>query len=220
MTIADNIRSVRQDLPREVELVCVSKFHPEEAILEAYRVGERDFGENHVQEMVRKHEALPPDIRWHMLGHLQTNKVRQIVPFVYLIHSVDSLHLMQTIEREATRIDRTISVLLEVHVAREETKSGMTPDELDQLLRSGVLATMPHIRVRGIMGMATQTDDEQEVRRCFRALHELYLNYRSYWPEEEHPILSMGMSHDRSLALQEGSNMVRIGTAIFGERNY
>ncbi len=211
--IAAHIATIRATLPPEVQLICVSKYHPEACIEEAYAAGERDFGESHVQEVVRKQAALPKDIRWHFIGHLQTNKVRALVPFVYLIQSVDSLRLLETIEREAARIDRTVSVLLEVHVAREESKSGFAPTELEALLESGVLASMSHIRVQGIMGMATHTDDTQEIHRCFDTLHTLYASH------PEWTVLSMGMSEDYPLAVEAGSTMVRVGSKIFGERN-
>ncbi len=211
--IAAHIATIRATLPPEVQLICVSKYHPEACIEEAYAAGERDFGESHVQEVVRKQAALPKDIRWHFIGHLQTNKVRALVPFVYLIQSVDSLRLLETIEREAARIDRIVSVLLEVHVAREESKSGFAPTELEALLESGVLASMSHIRVQGIMGMATHTDDTQEIYRCFDTLHTLYASH------PEWTVLSMGMSEDYPLAVEAGSTMVRVGSKIFGERN-
>ncbi len=215
MTIVqEHIASIRATLPAGVTLICVSKFHPAEAIEEAYEAGERDFGESHVQELTRKQECLPNDIRWHFIGHLQTNKVRAIVPYIYLIHSVDSLRLLETIQKEAARINRRVAVLLEVHVAKEETKSGFLPEELRALLDSGVLSTMPNIEVRGIMGMATNTEDTEEVRRCFGTLAEIYHAH------PEWTVLSMGMSEDYELAIEAGSNMVRIGSAIFGERDY
>ena len=211
--IAAHIAAIRATLPPEVQLVCVSKYHPKACIEEAYTAGERDFGESHVQEVVRKQAALPKDIRWHFIGHLQTNKVRALVPFVYLIQSVDSLRLLETIEREAARIGRTVSVLLEVHVAREESKSGFTPTELEALLESGVLTTLPHIRVRGIMGMATNTDDTEEIQRCFDTLHTIYAAHTEW------TILSMGMSEDYPIAVKAGSTMVRVGSAILGIRS-
>ena len=151
-------------------MICVSKFHPAEAIMEAYQVGERDFGESRVQELLPKYEALPKDIRWHFIGHLQTNKVKMIVPFVHLIHSVDSLRLLETINREAAKIQRRVRVLLEVHVAKEESKSGFTPEELETFFNQGLLSTFKYIELCGIMGMATNTDDEQEIRRCFQTI--------------------------------------------------
>ena len=206
--ITQHIADIRRHLPDGVTLVCVSKFHPCEAILEAYNAGERDFGESRVQELLPKYETLPHDIRWHFIGHLQTNKVRAVIPFVYLIQSVDSLHLLETINREAERIQRRVKVLLEVHVAREETKTGFAPDELP-----ADFTPYPWVEVCGIMGMATQTDDTQEIRRCFHALKTIRDTRRL-------PVLSMGMSHDYLIAIEEGSNLVRIGTTIFGERNY
>lgn len=214
MSVATNIAAVRTHIPAGVTLVCVSKFHPASMIEEAYAVGERDFGESHVQELLRKQQTLPADIRWHMIGHLQTNKVRSIIPFVYLIHSVDSLRLLQVIQREAAMQDKVVNILLEVHVAREETKSGFAPDELQDLLGSGVLRQMPNICVKGIMGMATNTDDTTEIRRCFDTLSAIYRAH------PEWNTLSMGMSEDYPQAIAAGSNMVRIGSAIFGERQY
>ncbi len=212
--IQEHIESIRATLPSGVTLICVSKFHPAEAIAEAYQAGERDFGESHVQELARKQESLPKDIRWHFIGHLQTNKVRTIVPYIYLIHSVDSLRLLETLQKEAARIGRRVAVLLEVHVAKEETKSGFLPDELQALLESGALSAMPNIEVKGIMGMATNTDDTTEIKRCFDALAAIY-HAHTEWT-----VLSMGMSEDYELAIEAGSNMVRIGSAIFGERDY
>lgn len=241
-TIRGHLASIRSTLPEGVELLCVSKFHPAEAILEAYEAGERDFGESRVQELLLKYEALPKDIRWHFIGHLQTNKVKQIVPFVHLIHSVDSEHLLRCIDREAEKIGRTVDVLLELHVAREESKTGFTPEELDALIRvlqSGE-NTYPHIRVRGVMGMATNTDDVAEWRRCFREiaaagkrLGEALAETRSGQTTmkegadmsiaestEEPMVISMGMSEDYQVAIEEGSTMVRIGSSIFGARDY
>ena len=208
-------------------MICVSKFHPNEAIIEAYQAGERDFGESRVQELLPKYEALPKDIRWHFIGHLQTNKVKQIVPFVHLIHSVDSLRLLETINREAEKIGRKVRVLLEVHVAKEETKSGFTPEELLSL--DLPLSSLNHVEICGLMGMATNTDDEQEIRRCFQAIRQLADTCLSRYhadttstgyTEDTERIISMGMSDDYQLAIQEGSTMVRIGSSIFGERHY
>ena len=208
-------------------MICVSKFHPNEAIIEAYQAGERDFGESRVQELLPKYEALPKDIRWHFIGHLQTNKVKQIVPFVHLIHSVDSLRLLETINREAEKIGRKVRVLLEVHVAKEETKSGFTPEELLSL--DLPLSSLNHVEISGLMGMATNTDDEQEIRRCFQAIRQLADTCLSRYhadttstgyTEDTERIISMGMSDDYLLAIQEGSTMVRIGSSIFGERHY
>ena len=217
MSISSRIATIRTTLPNGVAMICVSKFHSAEAIMEAYACGERDFGESRVQELLPKYEALPKDIRWHFIGHLQTNKVKMVVPVVYLIHSVDSLRLLETINREAEKIQRRVKVLLEVHVAKEETKSGFTPEEFLSL--STQLSTLNYVEVCGIMGMATNTDDEQEIRRCFRAIRTLAHNLL---PIVNHPspIISMGMSDDYPIAIEEGSNMVRIGSSIFGERQY
>lgn len=217
--IQQHIAAIRATLPKGVTLVSVSKFHPVEAIEEAYAVGERDFGESHVQELMRKYEALPKDIRWHMIGHLQTNKVRAIVPFIHLIQSVDSLRLIETIQKEAARIDRTVNILLEVHVAKDETKSGFLPDELPEALE--LLRHTPNIRVLGLMAMATLTDDEQEIRRCFRTAKTIAENLLPI-TDNQSPItvISLGMSDDYRIAIEEGSTMVRIGTTIFGERDY
>lgn len=211
--IAQKLSDIRVTLPEGVTLVCVSKFHPQEAIMEAYACGERDFGESRVQELLPKYEALPKDIRWHFIGHLQTNKVKQIVPFVHMIHSVDSVRLLETINREAEKISRRVKVLLEVHVAKEETKSGFTPEEFLSL--NTKLSTLNYIDVCGIMGMATNTDDEAEWRRCFQAIKYLANNLTASSPE-----ISMGMSDDYLIAIEEGSTMVRIGSTIFGNRAY
>ena len=209
-----------------VTLVCVSKFHPAEAIMEAYDCGERDFGESRVQELLPKYEALPKDIRWHFIGHLQTNKVKQIVPFVHMIHSVDSLRLLETINREAEKIGRRVKVLLEVHVAKEETKSGFTPEEFLSLYTQ--LSTLNNVEVCGVMGMATNTDDQTEWRRCFREIKSLASSLIASSPisyseaslssQSERPQISMGMSDDYRVAIEEGSTMVRIGSTIFGIR--
>ena len=206
-------------------MVCVSKFHPAEAIMEAYNAGERDFGESRVQELLPKYEALPKDIRWHFIGHLQTNKVRQIVPFVHMIHSVDSVRLLETINREAEKIQRKVRVLLEVHVAKEETKSGFSPEELEQLrIKNFELSDcFPWVEVCGIMGMATNTDNVEEWRRCFREIKALASHLSPITnsvASDTRPQISMGMSDDYLIAIEEGSTMVRIGSSIFGERNY
>ena len=226
---AQNLAEIRKHIPKYVTLVCVSKFHPAEAIMEAYNAGERDFGESRVQELLPKYEALPKDIRWHFIGHLQTNKVKMIVPFVHLIHSVDSLRLLETINKEAEKIQRKVRVLLEVHVAKEETKSGFSPEELEQLrIKNFELRDcFPWVEVCGIMGMATNTDDVEEWRRCFREIKILASHLspivNSEAPDRsqsEYPMISMGMSDDYQIAIEEGSTMVRIGSSIFGERNY
>ena len=229
MSISSRIATIRQHIPEGVTMVCVSKFHPAEAIIEAYNAGERDFGESRVQELLPKYEALPKDIRWHFIGHLQTNKVRQIVPFVHMIHSVDSVRLLETINREAEKIQRKVRVLLEVHVAKEETKSGFSPEELEQLrIKNFELSDcFPWVEVCGIMGMATNTDNIEEWRRCFREIKALAAHLSPITDSVasdslhgERPQISMGMSDDYLIAIEEGSTMVRIGSSIFGERNY
>ena len=207
--ISRHIADIRKNLPDSVSLLCVSKFQSIEAIQEAYDAGERDFGESRVQELLEKHKALPQDIRWHFIGHLQTNKVKQIVPFIHLIHSVDSIHLMETINREAEKAGRTIDVLLELHVAQEETKTGFAPDELPH-----DFTAYQHLNVRGVMGMATNTDDISEIRRCFRAI-----NAAGRSLPVANPVISMGMSGDYMQAVEEGSTMVRVGSSIFGDRH-
>ena len=217
-SIASNIASIRANIPEHVTLICVSKFHSHEAIMEAYACGEREFGESRVQELLPKYEALPKDIRWHFIGHLQTNKVKQIVPFIHMIHSVDSIKLLEVINKEAEKIQRRIKVLLEVHVAKEETKSGFTPDEILSL--NTQLSTLNYIDICGLMGMATNTDDESEWRRCFREIHSIakqLLNHSELLNNSELNI-SMGMSDDYIVAIEEGSTMVRIGSTIFGIR--
>lgn len=220
-TIQQHIASIRQTIPARVTLICVSKFHTNEAIMEAYDFGERDFGESRVQELLPKYETLPKDIRWHFLGHLQTNKVKHLVSFVHMIHSVDSLRLLETINREAEKIGRRVKVLLEVHVAKEESKSGFTPTELlsiaNSLIDSSSHSLYPWVEICGIMGMATNTEDDSEWRRCFREIKSLASHLS---PIASSPEISMGMSDDYLVAIEEGSTMVRIGSTIFGERQY
>ena len=220
--IQQHIASIRADIPAGVTLVCVSKFHSNDAIMEAYEVGERDFGESRVQELLPKYEALPKDIRWHFIGHLQTNKVKQVVPFVYMIHSVDSVRLLETINKEAEKIGRRVKVLLEVHVAKEASKSGFTPEEFLSLIThsSSLISAYPWVEICGVMGMATNTDDKQEWRRCFREIKHLASSLIANSSPSERPQISMGMSDDYQVAIEEGSTMVRIGSTIFGARNY
>ena len=220
--IQRHIASIRADIPAGVTLVCVSKFHSNDAIMEAYEVGERDFGESRVQELLPKYEALPKDIRWHFIGHLQTNKVKQVVPFVYMIHSVDSVRLLEIINKEAEKIGRRVKVLLEVHVAKEASKSGFTPEEFLSLIThsSSLISAYPWVEICGVMGMATNTDDKQEWRRCFREIKHLASSLIANSSPSERPQISMGMSDDYQVAIEEGSTMVRIGSTIFGSRNY
>lgn len=220
--IARNIEEIRKTIPEGVRLVAVSKFHPAEAIMEAYGAGQRIFGESRAQELVAKHKVLPADIEWHFIGPLQTNKVKDIVPFVSLIHSVDSSRLLLEIEKQAARVDRVIDVLLELRVAREETKHGLDEADSEALLTGGLLDGLTHVRLKGVMGMATNTDDMDEVRLEFRQIRERFERMRALLGERAAGFteISMGMSHDYPLAIDEGSTMIRVGTSIFGEREY
>ena len=217
--IAENISSIKATLPSGVTLVAVSKFHPTEAILEAYNSGQRIFGESRVQELVAKHATLPQDIEWQMIGHLQTNKVRAIAPFISLIQSVDSARLAECINREAERVGRTIDILLEIRVAQEESKSGWEYPELLDFLHSGAVAEMKNLRIRGVMGMATNTDDEARIRADFEQLAQ-YKKELAPMFDASFDTLSMGMSDDYALAVECGSTMVRVGSSIFGVREY
>ena len=220
--IARNIEEIRKTIPEGVRLVAVSKFHPAEAIMEAYGAGQRAFGESRAQELVAKHKVLPADIEWHFIGPLQTNKVKDIVPFVSLIHSVDSSRLLLEIEKQAARVDRVVDVLLELRVAREETKHGLDEADSEALLTGGLLDGLTHVRLKGVMGMATNTDDMDEVRLEFRQIRERFERMRAMLGERAAGFteISMGMSHDYPLAIDEGSTMIRVGTSIFGEREY
>ena len=219
MSISSKILEIRNSLPEGVVLVAVSKFHPVEAINEAYAVGQRVFGESRVQELTAKYEQLPKDIEWQMIGHLQTNKVRAIAPFISLIQSVDSQRLLECINREAERCGRVIDCLLEVHVTDEQSKSGWDVNELRGYLRSGAIADLKNVRIRGVMGMATFTDDEAVIRADFEHIAAIKRELEPLFGEEFN-ILSMGMSDDYPIAIEYGSTMVRVGSMIFGERNY
>ncbi len=219
MSIAKRLDDIRQTLPAGVSLVAVSKFHPSERLMEAYEAGQRIFGESRPQEMAAKAQVLPKDIEWSMIGHLQANKVKLIAPFVSLIASVDSERLVEEIEKQAAKNNRTIDILLEVHVAQEETKSGWDADELRDFITSGALDAMEHVRVRGVMTIATNTDDESVVRSDFQRIRDIFEELKPRFGES-FDTLSIGMSDDYPLALEYGSTMVRIGTAIFGAREY
>lgn len=195
----------------EVTLVAVSKTKPVEDILELYNLGQKDFGENYVQEMLEKSKQLPPDIRWHFIGHLQSNKVKLIIPFVQLIHGVDSLKLLEEINKQSQKINKVTDCLLQVHIAKEETKFGLDESELEIVMNT--LPGFKNVLVKGLMGMASFTEDEQLVRKEFRFLNSIYQSYPGF------TVLSMGMSGDYKIAIEEGSNMVRIGSLLFGARN-
>ena len=223
--IKERINSILQTLPEGVRLVAVSKYHPASMIQEAYDGGQRIFGESHVQELVAKYEQLPKDIEWHFIGHLQTNKVKYIAPFVSLIHAVDSEHLIQEIDKQAKRCGRIIPILLEVHVAQEETKYGFTPDEVFRFMESGAWRKYENVSFAGLMCMATNTDDEAVIASEFERAHQLFLKILEVSPlrkdlEEAWRESSWGMSNDYSIAVRHGSTMVRIGSLIFGERDY
>ena len=222
MDIAKNLQQVWAELPQGVRLVAVSKFPPAEAIRAAYPPGQRIFGESKAPALQAKHEALPGDIEWHFIGHLQTNKVKYIAPYVTLIHSIDSPHLLAEVDRQAAKAGRTVDCLLQVHIAREETKFGFTPDECRQYLASGQWRQLEHVRLCGLMGMATNTDDMQQVQAEFQGLAALFREVKAAWfPQAPwFKELSMGMSHDYHEAIAAGSTLVRVGSHIFGERNY
>ena len=213
--ISGNLKSILSKLPKSVTLVAVSKTKPNDAIMEAYHAGHRVFGENKVQDMLTKSEELPSDIQWHMIGHLQTNKVKYIAPFVSLIHGVDSLKLIKEIDKRAAQNNRIIDCLLQIHIAEEETKFGLSDIEATQVL--AYAKHLKHVRIKGLMGMATNTRDESIVRNEFAGLKELFLKFQSV--SEHFQIISMGMSSDYEIAIEQGSTMVRVGSAIFGRRN-
>lgn len=220
--IAENLNSVRVTLKDGVELVAVSKYHPVEDLQEAYDAGQRVFGESHVQEMVAKHGVLPQDIKWHFIGHLQTNKVKYVVPFVCLIHSVDSLRLLREIDKQAMKAGRVVDVLLQLHVAKEETKFGFSSDEVLALLEDKEWRTMEGVRIVGLMAMATNTDNEGMIAEEFESVRVLFdvVKSRFFAEEPSFKEISMGMSGDYQIAQEHGSTLVRIGSMIFGERNY
>lgn len=214
------IRSITSQLPEGTRLVAVSKFHPAEAVRGAYDAGCRIFGESHVQELREKQQILPEDIEWHFIGHLQTNKVKYIAPFVSLIHAIDTPHLLREVEKQAAKCGRVIPCLLQLHVAQEETKFGFTPDECMEFLSEGEWRQMPHVRLSGIMCMATNTDDEEQIRGEFRRAHDFFLKAKEMFFADTDSFCecSYGMSDDWKIAVSEGSTLIRVGTAIFGPR--
>jgi PLP dependent protein len=214
MSISENIMHIKSEIPEQVTLIAVSKTKPNDMLLEAYEAGQRHFGENYVQELVDKEAQLPKDIHWHFIGHLQSNKVKYIVPFVYLIHGVDSFSLLKEINKQAQKNNRVIDCLLQIYIAQEDTKFGLDFTEATQIIDSSELKEMKNISIKGFMAMASNTDSELQIRKEFTSLKEFSKKYPDY------NILSFGMSGDFKIAIEEGSTMIRVGSSIFGERNY
>lgn len=222
MSISANLDAVKSLLPEGVKLVAVSKFHPKEALEEAYAAGQRIFGESRVQELDSKQETLPTDIEWHLIGHLQTNKIKTVVPYIHTIQSIDSWKVLSEIDKYASKVNRKINCLLEIYIAKEDSKYGFTFEECRLLLENENWRELNNIQITGVMGMATNTDDESQIRQEFRSLKtffdelkQTYFKDDSYFSE-----ISMGMSHDYKIAIEEGSTIIRVGTSIFGEREY
>lgn len=218
MNITKNLQQIKASIPEHVTLVAVSKTKPNEAISEAYQAGQRVFGENKVQELTEKYESLPKDIEWHMIGHLQSNKVKYIAPFVSLIHGVDSFKLLKEINKRAAQNERVINCLLQIHIAEEDTKFGFDEKEVIELIKSETFQDLRNIKIVGLMGMATFTDDKNQIRKEFKSLKKLFDKLQI--SNHQFQILSMGMSGDYQIAIEEGSTMIRVGSSIFGERNY
>ncbi|MBR1596522.1 MAG: YggS family pyridoxal phosphate-dependent enzyme [Phocaeicola sp.] len=222
MSISLILSSIKAELPEQVRLVAVSKYHPVEMIQEAYDAGQRLFGENHVQEMTQKYALLPKDIEWHFIGHLQTNKVKYIAPFVSLIHSVDSLKLLKEINKQAEKAQRVIPCLLQIHIAKEETKFGFSFDECREMLQQGEWKNLKNVQLCGVMGMGTFTDNVDQVRSEFHSLKDFFdeIKENVFSDNPSFREISMGMTDDYPIAIEEGSTLIRIGTKIFGERIY
>ncbi|MDP4601371.1 MAG: YggS family pyridoxal phosphate-dependent enzyme [Schleiferiaceae bacterium] len=217
-SISDNLTQLRGQLPPEVLLVAVSKTKPLEDLQTAYDAGQRDFGENRVQEMAEKHAALPQDIRWHMIGHVQTNKIKDFVSWVHLVHGVDRLKVLEVLQTEAAKAGRAVDALLQVHIAQEETKFGFSSEELIPLLTRSALQAYPNVRIRGLMGMASFTPNQQQVAREFAELRALFLAGKEQLGLDYLDTLSMGMSGDWPVAVANGSTLIRVGSALFGSR--
>ena len=219
MSVSENLKQILEEIPSQVTLVAVSKTKPVELIQEAYEAGQRDFGENYIQELVAKQGVLPADIRWHFIGHLQTNKVKYIVPFVHLIHGVDSFKLLIEIDKQAKKAGRVVDVLLQIHIAKEESKFGFDKTEALQLLHGDLLNNFSNIKIKGLMGMSTNTDDLDLIKEEFSFLSLLFEELKAIGNmASDFQILSMGMSNDYTTAIQKGSNLIRIGSLIFGSR--
>lgn len=222
MSIRENLNQIISSLPKGIKLIVVSKTRTNEELIEAYNAGQRAFGENKVQELIRKQKELPGDIEWHLIGHLQTNKVKSVVSAVSMIHSVDSLKLLKIIDREAELVGKTVDCLLQVHIAKEETKFGFSVDELLRDLNSEEFKSLSNVKIKGLMGMATFTDHEEQVREEFKSMHQIFeqVKIRFFANDPDFKELSMGMSDDYPIAIEEGSTIVRIGSKIFGPRIY
>ena len=222
MSIQTNLKETLATLPPHVRLVAVSKFHPNEALQEAYDAGQRIFGESKVQEMTQKYESLPKDIEWHFIGHLQTNKIKYMAPYVAMIHGVDSFKLLIEINKQAAKVGRIIPCLLQIHIAQEETKFGFSFEECKEMLMAGEWKGLKNISLSGIMGMATNTEDEEEIRKEFQSLSNFFQEIKQGFFSEDSAFkeISMGMSDDYPLAIEYGSTLIRIGSRIFGNRNY
>ncbi len=214
MSVAENIHFIKSTIPSNVTLIAVSKTKPNHMLLEAYNAGQKDFGENYVQELIEKYNQLPKDINWHFIGHLQSNKVKYIIPFVYLIHGVDSFNLLKEINKQAQKNNRVVNCLLQLYIAQEETKFGFNFEEASTLLHSEYLKELKNISIKGFMGMASNTNNEGQIKKEFSSLKAFSLQFPEY------QTLSFGMSSDYLLAIKEGSTMVRVGSSIFGERIY
>lgn len=222
MSIQTNLKETLATLPPHVRLVAVSKFHPNEALQEAYDAGQRIFGESKVQEMTQKYESLPKDIEWHFIGHLQTNKIKYMASYVAMIHGVDSFKLLIEINKQAAKVGRIIPCLLQIHIAQEETKFGFSFEECKAMLMAGEWKSLKNISLCGIMGMATNTEDEEEIRKEFQSLRNFFQEIKQGFFSEDSAFkeISMGMSDDYPLAIEYGSTLIRIGSRIFGNRNY
>ena len=220
--IQEEIKRINAGLPSTVRLVAVSKFHPVESLQEAYEAGQRIFGESKVQEMTQKYEVLPKDIEWHFIGHLQTNKIKYMAPFVSLIHGVDSYKLLAEINKQAIKAGRVIPCLLQIHIAQEETKFGFSTDECRAMLEEGAWKTLENVRIAGVMGMATNTEDETQIAQEFETLARFFQDIKGkhFKDSASFKEISMGMSDDYPLAIEKGSTLIRVGSKIFGERHY
>ena len=217
--IAERINSISDTLPSGVTLIAVSKYHPAEAIMQAYEAGQKDFGESKAQDLVKKHEALPNDIKWHFIGHLQSNKIKYIAPFIFLIHSIDSYKLLQEVNRHGEKHNRKIACLLQIHIAQEDTKFGFTPDECMEMLENEDWRALENVEIRGVMCMASNTEDKTQIAEEFAKVQKLfkYIKTRFFAGNDNFDILSAGMSDDYPIAIEHGSTHIRVGSMIFND---